>query len=159
MDNAMDKPREGQARKRRMRRTILFISGIAALLLVTVGLSRLEPAAPTVAKSTVWTDEVKRGPMLREVRGPGSLVPVDIRFVSAPVEGRIERLPLLPGARITPDTILAEMTNPELEQNALEAESQLRGAEAEYQNQRAQLASALLNQQAQVTAADSQAEQ
>lgn len=155
----MDKPREGIAKQRRVRRTILFVSLAAVVALVTIGLARLEPAAPTVNKNTLYLDTVKRGEMLREVRGTGTLVPVDIRFISAPVEGRIERLPLLPGARITPDTVIAEMTNPEVEQNALEAESQLRGAEAEMLNVRAELASQALAQQAAMTEAQSQSDQ
>jgi HlyD family secretion protein len=155
----MDKPREGIAKQRRVRRTILFVSLAAVVALVTIGLARLEPAAPTVNKNTLYLDTVKRGEMLREVRGTGTLVPVDIRFISAPVEGRIERLPLLPGARITPDTVIAEMTNPEVEQNALEAESQLRGAEAEMLNVRADLASQALAQQAAMTEAQSQSDQ
>ncbi|HEX2642039.1 MAG TPA: HlyD family efflux transporter periplasmic adaptor subunit [Thermoanaerobaculia bacterium] len=155
----MDKPREGIAKQRRTRRTILLIALAAVVALVTIGLAKLEPAAPTVTKNTLYLDTVKRGEMLREVRGTGTLVPVDIRFISAPVEGRIERLPLLPGARITPDTVIAEMTNPEVEQNALEAESQLRGAEAEMLNVRAELASAALAQQAAMTEAQSQSEQ
>lgn len=155
----MDKPREGIAKKRRVRNTIIFIALAVVVALTTIGLARLEPAAPTVNKSTIWSDVVKRGDMMREVRAPGNLVPVDIRWISAPVEGSIQRLPLLPGAAIQPDTVIAEMTNPDLEQNAVEAEAQLRAAEAEYENLRAELSSALLNQQAQLAAAVSEAEQ
>lgn len=155
----MDIPRTGQAHKRRVRRMILFVSLGAAVLLITVGLSRLEPAAPTVKRETIWTEKVQRGSMLRQVRGPGSLVPEDIRWISAPVEGRVERIPALPGARVEPDTVLLEMSDPQLEQNMLEAQAQLKAAEAEYENLRAQLENEILSQQAQVNAAQSESDQ
>jgi HlyD family secretion protein len=97
--------------------------------------------------------------MLRSVRGPGTLVPEDVRIISAPVEGRVERIPSLPGVNVTADTVLLEMSDPQLEQNALEAQSQLAAAQADYDDLRAQLESQLLAQQAQVTAAQSQSEQ
>ncbi|PYQ62794.1 MAG: RND transporter [Acidobacteria bacterium] len=156
----MDIPRTGEAiQKRRMRRTALIVAIIAVVAVVSVGLSRLEPAAPTVQKETLYIDTVKRGPMLRSVRGPGTLVPVEIRFISAPVDARIERIPALPGVRVTADTVLLEMSDPQAEQNALEAQSQLKGAEADYDNLKAQLDSQLLNQQGQVTAAQSASDQ
>jgi HlyD family secretion protein len=155
----MDKPRTGQAEKRRLRRTILFVAIGLFVVLVSVGISQLKPAAPVAERDTLFFGKVQRGPMLREVRGPGTLVPVDIRAVSAPQEGRVERIPSLPGVTVSADTVLVELTSPEIEQNAFEAESQLRGAEADLQNLRATLTSALLNQQAQVAAADSAAEQ
>lgn len=155
----MDKPRVGQARKRRVRYTILAVTIVVVLSSLTYAVTRLEPAAPPVNKETLLIDEVQRGPLDRSVRGPGTLVPVDIRYIAASVEGRVERIPSLPGVKVEPDTILMELTNPELEQNALEAESQLRAAEADYLNLRAQLASSLLSQQAQVSAAESQAEE
>jgi HlyD family secretion protein len=122
----MDIPRTGQAKKRLLRRTAVIVTGIAVVLLITVFLTRLEPAAPTVAAETLLIDQVKRGPMLRQVRGPGTLVPVDVRIISAPVDGRVERIPSLPGVPVTADTILLEMTDPTVEQNALDAESQLK---------------------------------
>jgi HlyD family secretion protein len=155
----MDIPRTGEAQKRRTRRTIMIVIGIAAISLVTFGLSRLEPAAPTVQKETVWIDAVQRGPMLRSVRGPGTLVPEDVRWISAPVDARIERIPALPGVTVTPDTVLLEMSDPQLEQNALEAQSQLKGAQADFDNLKAQLDSQILGQQAQVTLVKSQSEQ
>lgn len=142
-----------------MRRTALIVAIIAVVAVVSVGLSRLEPAAPTVQKETLYIDTVKRGPMLRSVRGPGTLVPVEIRFVSAPVDARIERIPALPGVRVTADTVLLEMSDPQAQQNALEAQSQLKGAEADYDNLKAQLDSQLLNQQGQLTAAQSASDQ
>jgi len=155
----MDIPRTGQANKRRLRRTILFISLAAVVLLITVGLSRLEPAAPSVKRDTVWVDKVQRGSMLRQVRGPGTLVPEDIRWISAPVEGRVERIPALPGARVEADTVLLEMSDPQLQQNMLEAEAQLKAAEADLDTLRAQLEIQLLSQQSEVNASKSQSDQ
>jgi HlyD family secretion protein len=155
----MDIPRTGQAQKRRVKRSAFIVAGIAVVLLITLGLSKLEPAAPTVAKETIWVDQVKRGPMLLQVRGPGTLVPVEVRLVSAPVDGRVERIPALPGVTVTADTVLLEMSDPQVEQTAFEAESQLKGAQADYDNLKAQLESQTLAQQAQVTAAQSSSEQ
>lgn len=155
----MDKPRTGHAEKRRMRRTILFtIIGIIVVS-ISVGISRLQPAAPTADRESLFMGKVQRGEMLREVRGPGTLVPVDIRVVSIPVEGRVESIPALPGVQVTPDTVILELSNPELQQNLFEAESELRAAEADLEDLRAQLESQLLNQQAQVAQAESEAEQ
>lgn len=151
----MDIPRSGQAEKRRMRRNILIVAGLAAVSLVTFGLSRLEPAAPTVAKETVWIETVKRGPMLRQVRGPGSLVPEDVRWISSPVNARVERIPALPGVEVQADTVLLEMTDPQISQAVLEAEAQLRASEADYNDLKAQLESQTLAQQSQVNAAES----
>ena len=155
----MDKPRAGYSEKRRMRRTILLTIGAVAVALVSYGIAQLKPADPTVDASSLFFGKVQRGEMIREVRGPGQLVPVDVRTIAAPLEGRVERIPSLPGVTVTPDTVLVEMTSPEIEQNAFDAESQLRGAEADLQNLKATLASSLLNQQAQVAAAESAAAQ
>lgn len=155
----MDKPRTGHAEKRRMRRNLLIIAIAVVVVSITVGISRLEPAAPSVDKNTLFMGKVTRGPMLRDVRGPGTLVPEDIRIVALPVEGRVERIPALAGVRVEPDTIILEMTNSELEQNLFDAESQLRAAEADFADLRAQLDSQLLNQQGQLAQARSEAEQ
>lgn len=154
----MDKPRIGHAEKRRMRRNLLIVVAAVIVVSITVGIARLEPAAPTVNKQTLFTGKVTRGPMLRDVRGPGTLVPVDIRIISLPVEGVVESIPALPGVRVEPDTVILELSNPELEQNLFEAESQLRAGEADLEDLRAQLDSQLLNQQGQVTQAESEAE-
>src|SRR4029453_17456130 len=106
----MDIPRTGEAQRRRLRRNLLIAAGIAVVSLGTIGLARLEPAAPTVEKETVLIDTVKRGSLLRQVRGPGTLVPEDVRWISAPVEGRIERIPALPGVEVKADTVLLEMS-------------------------------------------------
>lgn len=155
----MDIQRTGEAKKKKIRRAIWGSVGLIAILLVTVGLGQLKPAAPTVDKATVWVDTVQRGPMQREVRGPGTLVAEDIRYVPAIVEGRIERIPALPGVTVTRDTLLLEMSNPDLEQNAAEAESQLKAAQADYDNLKAKLDSDLLNEQANAAAVESQSQQ
>ncbi|HTR03774.1 MAG TPA: HlyD family efflux transporter periplasmic adaptor subunit [Thermoanaerobaculia bacterium] len=145
----MDIIREDVADKKRKKRLIIAAGSGAVILLITLGLSRLKPAAPTVDKSTVWTDTVKRGPMLRQVRGPGTLVPEEIRYISAATDGRIERLVRLPGSTpVQPDTILLEMSNPVLERDALDAESQLRAVQAELVNVRAQADRQIMDQQA-----------
>ena len=118
------------------------------LALVTMGLSRLKPAAPTVERSTVWVDTVKRGSILRQVRGLGTLVPIEgsIQFLPAITEGRVEKILELPGAQVQPDTILLEMSNPQLSQEALDAEWKLKAAEADYENLKVALASQVLAQ-------------
>lgn len=155
----MDKPRTGFAEKRRLRRTLMMVAAIVVIALVTIGIRQIEPAAPPVEKETLWIETVQRGEMLREVRGPGNLVPVEVRVISAPVEGRVERIPALPGAQVQADTVLLELKDPQVEQAALEAESQLRAAEADYLDLKAQLESSTLSQQAQVSSARSLAEE
>jgi len=144
----MDIRREDLIRKRRLRRIIYIVVGLLAIGSVTLGVSRLKPAAPSVDKATVWEDTVKRGPMLLEVRGLGSLVPEEILVVSAPVDGRVVRRLLLPGSQVKAATVVMELTNPEQEQATLDAEWQLKAAEAEYKSTKAQLDSTLLDQKA-----------
>jgi len=153
----MDIPRADRARSLRMRRIALAGGGVAALAAITFASSQLKPAAPRVDRAGLWIDTVQRGPMLRQVRGPGTLEPVEVRWISAPVEGRVERIPALPGVEVTPQTVLVELSNPELEQQAFEAASDLRASEADVEDLRAQLESQVLAQQAAATAVDSQA--
>jgi HlyD family secretion protein len=123
----------------------------AALLLVglvTVGLRRLQPAAPTVEASTLWPDTVKRGPMVRQVRGLGTLVPEDIRWIPASTQARVERIVLHPGTPITRDSVILELSNPELEQETLEAELKLQASEAALANLRVEIQNDLLRQKA-----------
>jgi HlyD family secretion protein len=155
----MDKPRTGYAEKLRLRRTIMLVAAVVVIALVTLAIRQIEPAAPPVEKETLWIETVQRGPMLREVRGPGNLVPVEVRVISAPVEGRVERIPALPGAQVEADTVLLELSDPQVEQAALEAESQLRAAEADYLDLKSKLESDTLSQQAQVSSAKSLAEE
>jgi HlyD family secretion protein len=152
----MDIPRKSAGRKRQIRRIIYALTAIVAVGLITVGVSRLKPAAPTVERSTVWIDTVKRGSMLRQVRGLGTLVPEEIRWIPAQTQGRVERILVKPGADVSVNTVLLELTNPEAEQAAMEATSQLKGAEAEYTSLRVQLERRLLDQKA--TAATVQAD-
>jgi len=144
----MDIPRESAKRQKRIRRIIYSALGLLAIGSVTYGLSRLKPAAPSVDKATVWVDTVKRGPMLLEVRGLGTLVPDEVLWIPATSDGRVVRR-LLPGVHLQADTIIMELQNPELEQAALDAEWQLKAAEADYNSLKAQLDSKLLDEKAQ----------
>jgi len=121
---------------------------VGAVVLVTLGVSRLKPAAPSVERATLVIDTVKRGEMVREVRGLGTLVPEEIRWIPAVTQGRVERLVLLPGTTVTADSVILELSNPELEMQALDAESQARAAEASYTELKVRLASQLLDQKA-----------
>ena len=144
----MDIRREGVAEARRRRRILYSVLGIAAVGLISLGLSRLEPAAPSVDRATVWLDTVKRGEMLRQVRGPGTLVPEEIRYISISNEGTVDRIVILPGPSVEPDTVILEMTNPQLEQATGDTELALRAEEAEYAGLRVRLESQFLNDQA-----------
>ena len=143
----MDIQRTGEARKRKIRRIIYSSLAILGVALVTLGLSRLKPAAPRVERSTLYFGVVKRGEMLRQVRGHGTLVPEQIQFVQASTEGRIEKICALAGAPVKADTILVELSNPELQQSVFEAEWQLKSAEALYTKTKVQTQSDLLNQE------------
>ncbi len=144
----MDIARPNIARQKRRRQIIYIAVGIVLLALVTMGLSRLKPAAPTVERSTVWVDTVKRGSVLRQVRGLGTLVPMEgsIQFLPAITEGRVDKILELPGAQVKADTILLELSNPQLTQEALDAEWKLKASEADYKNLQVQLASQVLAQ-------------
>src|SRR5271167_3111432 len=127
-----------------MRRYIYAGGGLLAAILITGALSRLKPAAPSVDRSTIWTDTVKRGPMLIEVRGLGTLVPETIVWLPAPVDGRVEKH-LLAGITVKKDTIVMELSNPQLEQTALNAEYALKGAQAAYEQTKATLQNQLMD--------------
>lgn len=132
---------------------------LIALLGITIGMSRLKPALPTAERSTVWVDTVKRGPLLRQVRGIGTLVPEEIRWIPAVTDGRVERILVRPGTAVKADTILVELSNPQVQQAALDAEFQVKAAEAEYNSLRVQLQSQVLNQQSQVVRVQTDASQ
>jgi HlyD family secretion protein len=146
----MDIERPEFKRQRRRRNIVLLAVGIVVLAGVTIGVSRLKPAAPEVERGTVWTDTVKRGPMLRQVRGLGSLIPSQefTRQIPAETEATVVRIRMLPGSQVQAESILLEMSNPQVEQAALDAKLQLKAAEAEYQSLRVKLQSDLMNQKA-----------
>lgn len=145
----MDISRPELGRRRRRRQLAYTAIALATLAGVTVGLSRLKPAAPRVDRQAVYTDTVKRGEMLRQVRGNGTLVPEEVNWIPAITAGRVERIRVLPGAEVSADTILVELTNPEVEHAAFEAEWQLKAAEAQLSKLRAQLETDRLSQEAQ----------
>jgi HlyD family secretion protein len=128
----MDIPRKSQARKRRILRAIYVVIVLAAAAGITLVLRNLKPAPPSVERTTVWVGVVKRGPMVRNVRGPGKLVPEEIRWVTAQTTGRVERRLVQPGAFVKPDTVLMELSNPQLEQDVLTAQSDWKSAESNY---------------------------
>jgi HlyD family secretion protein len=157
--SSMDVPREGVAAKKRKRRIIIIAASALGLILATIAISRLKPAVPSVDRSTVWIDTVKRGPMVRQVRGLGTLVPEEIRWIAANTEGRVEKIVVRPGAQVEADTLILELTSPELEQAAHDAELRARGAEAELTSLRATLQRELLDQQATTARVHSEYEQ
>ena len=136
--------------QQRRRQIVLFGVGAAVVAAVSIGVMRLKPAAPSVERGTVWTDVVKRGSMLRQVRGPGSLMPVQeaVRQIPAETEATVVRIRVLPGTQVKADTILLEMSNSQVEQAAIDAQLQLKAAEAEYQSLRVRLDSDLMTQKA-----------
>jgi HlyD family secretion protein len=121
---------------------------------VTLAIARLKPAAPSVERATVWTDTVKRGEMLRQVRGLGTLVPEDIRWIPAATQARVDRIVVRPGAVVQPDTVILELSNPESDRDILDAEWQLKAAEAELANLRVKLESDYLTQRSAMAAID-----
>ncbi|MPZ21787.1 MAG: RND transporter, partial [Luteitalea sp.] len=135
-------------RRRKMRRAAYGVVALTAILLITVGVSRLKPAAPPVERGTIWPYTVQRGAMIRNVRGTGRLVPLDINWVAAPAAGRIDRVLLRPGVRVEENTVVVEMSNPVLTQEVTGAELELKGAEARLAKARADLTSALLTLEA-----------
>ena len=142
----MDIQRPSNARAKKIRR--IAYGTIAVMLLggVTYALSKLKPAAPTVDKGTVWAESVKRGDMLREVHGLGTLVPEDIRWIPAQTDSRVDHWVLRPGATVKPDSIIMELDDPTLRRDTLDAEYQLRGAEADLSSLKVQVDSDLMNQ-------------
>jgi|SRR5579884_107842 len=147
----MDIQRVGVARKRRIRLALLAAGGIALIAFVTLGLSKLKPAPPSVDASTLWPGTVKRGDMDVQVRGLGTLVPVQIQWIPAVTEGRVERRFLLPGVKVTPDTALLQLSNPQLQQEAQNAEWTMKADQANLESLKATLNNELLNEQSTLT--------
>src|SRR5712691_9335143 len=137
----MDIARPSNAKKKRIRNAIYAGVGLIAVVLVSVGLSRLKPAAPTVERAVVWPDTVKRGPMVRQVRGLGTLTPEDIRWIPATTQGRVEKIILRPGTAVKSGDVV-------LEQQLQDAELKLQATEAGLANIKVQLNNDLLQQQA-----------
>ena len=147
VSSGMDIARPHIAKQKRRRRILFASGGLLALIVITVALSHLKPAVPSVDRSTVWVDTVKRGPMVREVRGLGTLVPEEIRWIPANTEGRVEKIVVRPGTQVKADTVILELSSPELEQAAHDAESKLKAAEAEFTTLQAKLQRDLLDQE------------
>src|SRR5207244_1508028 len=118
----MDIARPSNARRKRIKQIVYAGVALMAVGLITLGLSRLRPAAPSVEGATVWRDTVKRGPMLRQVRGQGTLVPEDIRWIPSTTQGRVVKIALRPGTPVAADSVILELTNPQLEQEMHDAE-------------------------------------
>jgi HlyD family secretion protein len=152
----MDIARPEDKRRRRARRAAYAGGGLVLLVLATAALARLKPAAPSVDRSTVWTDKVKRGPMMLEVRGLGTLVPETTWTVPAATDGRVAKRYLLPGTPVKANTVILDLTNRQLEQETLDAEYQLKGAEALLEQTKAQLQNQLMDKRTAAAAISSQ---
>jgi HlyD family secretion protein len=147
----VDIARSPEVKRRKKIRRALYAGGLLlVIVLITVGVSRLKPAAPGVDRAVVWIDTVKRGPMIRQVRGSGTLIPEDIRWIPSTTQGRVDKILLRPGAKVTPTTVILEMSNPDLQQSVRDAQLAYQSAQAAYQNRKAELESQLLNQESDV---------
>jgi HlyD family secretion protein len=148
VDSAMDIARPDIRKKKNRRLIVWAVVGIAGLSALAFGVSRLKPAAPTVDRSTIWTDTVKRGPLIRQVRSStGSLVPREdsIELIPAQTDATVVRIRVLPGAQVGPDTIIMDMNDPQLEQELLNAQLGLKAAQADYKSLQATLESTLMD--------------
>jgi HlyD family secretion protein len=149
----MDKPRSNKPKKRGP----LYIgAALVGAVIITVGLSRLKPAPPSVESATIIVDSVRRGPLVKAVRGPGTLVPEDIRIIPAITAGRVEQIFMRPGTEVTAQSVLVKLVNPDIELNLLTAESELNEAKTQLVNLRGTLQSQKLNQEAVVATAQMQ---
>ena len=146
-------------KRKRLRQAGMAVAAVLVLVVLSVALARMEPAAPSVERATVLEDTVKRGSIIRQVRGVGTLVPEDTRWLPATTEGRVDRIVLRPGASVKADSVILVLSNPQVEQEALNARLALQSARAGLDNLRAQLQNDLLTQQAQAAAIQSDFEQ
>jgi HlyD family secretion protein len=147
---------ESVMKNKRMRRYMYAGGGLLLVVIATVALSRLKPAAPSVDRSTVFTDTVKRSAMLRDVRGLGTLVPETILVIPAATDGRVEKRYLLPGTLVKADTVILDLSDPQLEQEVLDAQFQVKGAEALLEQTKAQLQNQLMDKRTQAAQISSQ---
>ncbi|HEY0946596.1 MAG TPA: HlyD family efflux transporter periplasmic adaptor subunit [Opitutaceae bacterium] len=155
----MDIPRPDQSKAKRKKRILLGAAAVVGLAAVTFALAQLQPAAPTVERNLVWVDTVKRGPMVRQVRGLGTLVPEDVRWIAARTQGRVDKIVIRPGAIVTPDSVILELVNPDVTQAAEDAQSSLVAAEAELVNLKVQLERQLLEAESAAASAKATYEQ
>jgi HlyD family secretion protein len=147
----VDIKRTGKSKlKKRIKTAVLIVVGLAAVGGITFGLTRLKPAAPTLDRATAVIDTVKRGPMLREVRGIGTLVPQLVRYIPAPADGRVEKIPVQAGVVVGYDTVIVELSNPQAQQEAMDAEFQVKAAQADAESLRTKLESDSMTQQSTV---------
>jgi HlyD family secretion protein len=154
----MDFPRPLGLRDRRRRNFALLVGAVTIVGGITMGLSRVKPAAPLVERSTLWIDTVKRGSLVRQVHGLGILTPEEIRFIPTITDGRVERILVRPGAAVTGDTVLTVLTNPTVEQQLFDAEWKLRAEQAQYHSLEISLESQVLDQKANAAKAEQDAE-
>src|SRR5215212_8182216 len=142
--------------KKKIRNAAMIVVGVAALGGITYGLTKLKPAAPTLDPSTAVIETVKRGEMVRDVRGNGTLVPEVTRWVPAPAQGRVETILLQAGVEVEPSTVIAELSNPQMEQQATDADFQVKAAEADEENLRVKLESDTMTQKAAIATINAQ---
>src|SRR5689334_1488164 len=136
--------------RKRIRTAVLIVIGVAAVGGITYGLSKMKPAAPTLDRSTAVIGVVKRGEMVREVKGNGTLVPQVTRWIPAPADGRVERILVQAGAEVSAGTVIVELSNPQLEQGAIDADFQVKTAQADAENLKVKLQSDNMTQQSQI---------
>ncbi|HET9714182.1 MAG TPA: HlyD family efflux transporter periplasmic adaptor subunit [Pyrinomonadaceae bacterium] len=142
--------------KKKIRNAVMIVIGVAEIGGITYGLTKLKPAAPTLDRSTAVIETVKRGEMVRDVRGNGTLVPEVTRMVPAPADGRVERILLKAGVEVDPSTVIVELSNPQLEQQAVDTELQVKAAEADQENLKVRLESEAMTQKAAIATINSQ---
>jgi HlyD family secretion protein len=152
----VDIARPEAKRQKKIRRTIYIAAAVVLIPLVTFALSKLKPAAPTVDAGTIWPGTVQRGPMVRDVRGLGTLVPETIRLIPAATDGQVQQRYLLPGTPVKADTVILDLSNPQLQQEALDAEYQMKGALATLEQTKAQLQNQLMDKRTQAASISSQ---
>jgi HlyD family secretion protein len=154
----MDVPRLFAAQARRRRQIVYAVAGMALIASITMGVSKLKPAAPSVDRLGLWIDTVKRGPMVRQVRGLGTLTPEEIRWIPTITDGRVEKILVRSGTPVKANTVVVILSNPTVEQQTFDAEWKLRAEEAQYHNLEVTLQSQVLDQKANTAKAEQDAE-